>query len=221
MTSSTPTPPLKSRRAGARADKRSAITTGARTVFGRDGYSLTSIEAIAGEAGVSTRTIYNHFESKEQLFAALLEESSTQVSDAFIARVGRDFVAATPRENLLALGSAFLARRTDFPAHFALIDRFRGEVIHMPRPVIESWRRSGPLRVEREVIRRLLQLANDGLLTIDNPRRAARHFTALLISEITDPATGLVTAAPRKSRDCVVAAVDAFLNGYGAKGEQR
>ncbi|MFD2415452.1 TetR family transcriptional regulator [Amycolatopsis pigmentata] len=40
------------------------------------------IEVIAAEAEVSTRTIYNHFENKEQLFSTVLTERATQVADA-------------------------------------------------------------------------------------------------------------------------------------------
>ncbi|HWN32249.1 MAG TPA: helix-turn-helix domain-containing protein, partial [Pseudonocardia sp.] len=63
-------PSRRSRRPGgrggcwpARAPKRDAIMTAARVVFGRESYLRTSIDAIPGEAGVSTRTIYNHFET--------------------------------------------------------------------------------------------------------------------------------------------------------------
>ena len=46
-----------------RPDKREAILRGALTVFARDGYTRASIDAIAKEGEVSTRTLYNHFPS--------------------------------------------------------------------------------------------------------------------------------------------------------------
>jgi len=41
-------------------------------------------------ASVSTRTIYNHFETKEQLFAAVLEASAAQVAETFVTTAERD-----------------------------------------------------------------------------------------------------------------------------------
>ena len=65
-------PETLSRRPGARADKGLAIMRAARAVFARDGYSRASIDVIAAAADVSTRTIYNHFASKEQLAVEVL-----------------------------------------------------------------------------------------------------------------------------------------------------
>jgi AcrR family transcriptional regulator len=205
---------IRPRRPGARAEKLAAVLRGARTVFGREGYAPASIEAIASEAGVSTRTIYNHFESKEQLFAAILQESATQVSDGFIASVARDCVGDDPHAKLLALGHAFVARRSEFPEHFALIDRFRGEAASLPPAILDAWQSAGPRRVEREVTRQLQALANDGFLSIRHPRRTARHFMALLASETSDPTFEATKLTKRQTRDAVAAAVDAFLHGY-------
>jgi AcrR family transcriptional regulator len=55
-------------------EKRRAIIDGATAVFGRDGYTRAGIDSIAKEAGVSTRTIYNHFANKEELFLCTLNE---------------------------------------------------------------------------------------------------------------------------------------------------
>jgi AcrR family transcriptional regulator len=50
----------------------------AREVFGRRGYGNTSLEEIAEEAGFSRGALYHHFESKEALFLALLDERLTE-----------------------------------------------------------------------------------------------------------------------------------------------
>jgi AcrR family transcriptional regulator len=49
----------------------------ARAVFARLGYTRASTELIAGEAGVSTRTLYNHFATKDELFRSVLIEGAT------------------------------------------------------------------------------------------------------------------------------------------------
>ncbi|MFD0331899.1 TetR/AcrR family transcriptional regulator [Streptacidiphilus monticola] len=64
-------------------EKRAAITRAALTVFGRDGYSRAGMDALAKEAGVSTRTVYNHFPGgKEQLFATVIHDSADAVRAA-------------------------------------------------------------------------------------------------------------------------------------------
>jgi TetR/AcrR family transcriptional regulator, regulator of autoinduction and epiphytic fitness len=49
--------------------KRQAILAAAAGQFRAHGYEATSVDSIAAVAGVSKRTVYNHFPSKEDLFA--------------------------------------------------------------------------------------------------------------------------------------------------------
>jgi TetR/AcrR family transcriptional regulator, mexJK operon transcriptional repressor len=52
--------------------KRDQILAGARLVFLRDGFAAASTDAIAAEAGVSKRTLYAYYPSKEALFVDVL-----------------------------------------------------------------------------------------------------------------------------------------------------
>ena len=52
--------------------KRAAILDAAEAEFRQAGYEATSMDRIAASAGVSKRTVYNHFPSKEVLFAQIL-----------------------------------------------------------------------------------------------------------------------------------------------------
>lgn len=54
--------------------KRAAIVDAAVAEFRQSGYVATSMDRIAASAGVSKRTVYNHFPSKEALFAQILEQ---------------------------------------------------------------------------------------------------------------------------------------------------
>lgn len=62
--------------------KRAAIIEAAIEEFRAAGFEATSMDRIAARASVSKRTVYNHFPSKEALFAAILrelwDESQTQ-----------------------------------------------------------------------------------------------------------------------------------------------
>jgi AcrR family transcriptional regulator len=188
----------------------------ARRVFGRDGYARSSVDAIAVEAAVSTRTIYNHFAGKEELFTEVLRASATEVADAFVATVART-IGDPPDQvaDLVAVGKALVAQRTEHVEHFAMMRQINIEAGHFPPEVLTTWREAGPMRVEREVTRQLQRLAGRGLLRIDDPARATRHYMALVTAEITarsglkrPPLTeGQVNAA-------ITAGVEAFLNGY-------
>jgi AcrR family transcriptional regulator len=79
----TVTPPTESKgRRLNRAEKREAnrerILRAARKVFGARGFHGATIEQIADEAGLSNGAIYYNFESKGDLFLALLEERSEE-----------------------------------------------------------------------------------------------------------------------------------------------
>jgi AcrR family transcriptional regulator len=68
-------------RADAQHETRRQLLRAAGRRFLRDGYVATSLVAIAEEAGVTKGAVYSNFESKEDLFLALLREplTSTEV----------------------------------------------------------------------------------------------------------------------------------------------
>lgn len=53
--------------------KREAIVQAAIVEFRTLGFDITSMDKVAATAGVSKRTVYNHFPSKEELFAEILQ----------------------------------------------------------------------------------------------------------------------------------------------------
>lgn len=84
------------------AERRDATTThlvdAARTLFGRNGYANTTIEAIAADAGMTKGAAYHHFTDKPALFRAVfvieqqwmtgqLEQAAAQAPDSWTALV--------------------------------------------------------------------------------------------------------------------------------------
>ena len=67
--------------------KRAAVIGAAIEEFLAAGFDATSMDRIAARASVSKRTVYNHFPSKEALFAAILrqlwESSDTEAAPAY------------------------------------------------------------------------------------------------------------------------------------------
>ncbi len=208
----TMTDPASSRQAPTRLRraKREAIERAGLGVFGRLGYTRASIDLIAEEAGVSTRTIYNHFENKLQLFSAVLVASATRVADAFNEEVDAGFSGAGPETDLIVLARAIIAHRGRFPEHFALVRRISAETDQFPPEIIDAWLQAGPRRVRAAIVTRLQQLGEAGYLTITDPHAAARHLLALVNSErLTSPEGG----SPPSDAE-IIANVHVFLHGY-------
>ena len=66
---------LESYRRKVSESKRRSILTAARAEFQGNGFTHAAMAEIARKADVSTATLYKHFGSKEDLFAAIVEES--------------------------------------------------------------------------------------------------------------------------------------------------
>ncbi|TMR92365.1 TetR/AcrR family transcriptional regulator [Nonomuraea basaltis] len=203
----------KTRSRGGLADKRRAILAGALTVFARDGYARASIDAIAATAGVSTRTIYNHFTDKAELFQAVIQESGHRAAESQIAVIDRHLRKITDLESdLIDFGRDLVVLAPENTDHFALVRQINAEAGHIPQAAIDAWQQTGPSRVRRELARRLEQAAERGLLNLRDPELAALHLMALLSVAAPSPHT----AAPSKEKttEMVTASIRAFLHGH-------
>lgn len=106
MIASPETPPSAPRRRRMPAEeRREALLEAALEVFAARGYHGSSIDDIAQAAGVSKALIYEHFESKKDLHASLLE---TQSEELFV-RLASAAATGEPGEVRLRAGvDAFL-----------------------------------------------------------------------------------------------------------------
>ncbi|MCA1834628.1 MAG: TetR/AcrR family transcriptional regulator [Actinomycetota bacterium] len=69
---------MATRRLSAEA-RRAQLLDVARAVFAADGYPGAAMEQIASSAGVTKPVLYQHFESKKELYLALLEEDMSRL----------------------------------------------------------------------------------------------------------------------------------------------
>lgn len=65
-----------------RARRRQQIIDAATRAFARSGFAATSLDDIAAEAGVSRAILYRHFESKTDLYQAVLDSACTRLAAA-------------------------------------------------------------------------------------------------------------------------------------------
>jgi AcrR family transcriptional regulator len=197
-------------------DKHRAILRGALTVFARDGYTRASMDAIAAEAGVSTRTIYNHFGDKADLFHAVIQDSATQVADAQIAVIDRHLTKIIDLEaGLTEFARAWAAPMLQYIDHFAMVRQINAEAGHIPQAALDTWQETGPRRVHRELARRIQRLADQGLLRVTDPDRAAMHLVLLTATEVANRSYhGAIPLPETEITRIADAGVQAFLHGY-------
>jgi AcrR family transcriptional regulator len=79
-----------------RAERRGQILRAAKGAFARDGFAATGLEDVAREAGVTKVLIYRHFDSKEDLYRAALDDARARVRSATGGsdRLGEESLAA-------------------------------------------------------------------------------------------------------------------------------
>ena len=93
-----PTPPMQAEPSTRRGDSRRRITHAAMDLFERQGYAATTVDAIAEAAGVSRRTFFHHFASKDAVVFPDHEH--------LVERVGAHLRAQPTAEPIDAIGSA-------------------------------------------------------------------------------------------------------------------
>ncbi len=67
-------------------DTRQALLTAARQLFAADGFQATRTEEIVQRAGLTRGALYHHFRDKEDLFRAVYDEVSGEVSHSLWRR---------------------------------------------------------------------------------------------------------------------------------------
>lgn len=165
-----------------KSKKRAAILRGAEDVFIAHGYEVASMDKVAEMAGVSKKTVYNHFGSKENLLIAIVDN---QLSE----RVNLETISYDPKKSIEEQLRAF-----------ALSEIY---LINSPRRLAISRFLTltflGDLKFQREIVAKyppaygmlvdwLQQAQNDGKLQSDNLIMSAIMFNSMVVGAITWPA---------------------------------
>lgn len=106
--------------AEAAPDHREKILRAAEALFSRKGFHGTGAREIADMAGVSLGNIYNHFATKEGLFAALMAELEARYIDAE-QPIPQALAALAFPDGLEVLGEAAREQVRRFPSYLRLI----------------------------------------------------------------------------------------------------
>ncbi len=122
------------------AERRVQLLGAARETFGANGFTATSMNDIAVAAGVTKPVLYQHFESKHQLFLELLNETATKLISAIDAAVA---TATTGREKIEGAFSAYVHFFQETPTSYQVLYgegvRTEPEFAEAHRAVIDSF----------------------------------------------------------------------------------
>ena len=183
------------------------IREAAGRLFLERGYAGTTMDDVAAGAGVSKQTVYTHFHSKEDLFAALVLGNAGRVEE-FIAQIDR----ALDSPGGLTAGLRELAER-----YLAFV--IRPEVVSLRRLVIaEAGRFPDLARTYYERVPERVYGALAGAfqrrLHLDDPVLAAHHFVWLVLGTSLDEALFAPGASPPDVAWIAASAVRVFLAAY-------
>jgi TetR/AcrR family transcriptional regulator, mexJK operon transcriptional repressor len=204
---------LAGRAVGAAGPKGEAIAQAALRLFMRDGYERTSVDAIAAEAGVSKRTIYNRYGDKENLFLSVLRDTYGSMMGTFRDITEKHFGDVTDvQQDLTAFALEVAHTMTTAPDRIALVRLILTEAPFFP-PLIRAER--GPATMHGAITGSMARLAEEGHLAITDPGEAAEHLIALTINQINSRTMfGVVPISDAEIERVITGGVAAFVRAY-------
>ncbi|MBV8473219.1 MAG: TetR/AcrR family transcriptional regulator [Hyphomicrobiales bacterium] len=192
--------------------KRRQVMDGARAAFLNAGFDGASMNDIARAAGVSKGTLYAYFDSKEQLFEALIREDKEQQAERLCAF---PMEGGEPAELLSEFGRRLIEMilRPESVAQVRVVIAATARFPQLGRAFYEA----GPAYGIRRLSEQLEAMSKRGALSVANPAIAARQFINLCCAEFSKQVLFGVMETP--SQEAIEANVDQavamFLKVYG------
>jgi AcrR family transcriptional regulator len=161
--------------ASRRPEKTEKILEAAGQLFREQGYGAVSMDQIARDAGVSKATVYAHFESKDRLFAAIVENGCTAYAEGIVPEVQElDDMREALTRIARSIENFLLAPKT--------IGIYRVIIAEGPRfpELAQAFVQNGPLPFLK-LLSEFFDCANQrGLLCVPDTRLAAHQLTWLV-----------------------------------------
>jgi TetR/AcrR family transcriptional regulator, mexJK operon transcriptional repressor len=199
--------------AGGAGPKGAAIAAAALRLFLRDGYERTSVDAIAAEAGVSKRTVYNRYGDKENLFLSVLRDTYDSMMTGFRSIVEKHLGEVTDvQQDLTAFALEVALTMTTAPDRIALVRLIMSEAPFFPALITAE---RGETTMHGSVTASLARLAGEGRLAITDPAEAAEHLVALTVNQINARTMfGVIPVSDAEVERIITAGVAAFVRAY-------
>lgn len=185
-------------------------------LFTEHGFGAVSMDQVAKAAGVSKATVYAHFQSKEQLFVAIVRAACLSYADnvmpevrdapdmrAALTRIGRSIAGFLMAPRTMAIYRVIVAEGPRFP--------------DLGRRYYET----GPRTFKRLLTQYLTEAMGKGLLKMEDPRLAADQFCGMVRGPLYMQVLLNVQDDPDALQvDAVVnGAVEVFLRSYGPNSQ--
>lgn len=152
---------------------RSRLVEAARVVFERDGFLDARLVDITSEAGISAGSFYTYFDSKEEIFTAVLTEVEQEMLHPDVRSVPQ---GDDPIESIRASNRAYLESYQRFAKFMGLLE----QVASIDEDFRERRRKRGESFVQRNA-RSIRQLQEKGIAGSDiDPLLAASFLSGMV-----------------------------------------
>ena len=188
-----------SRREQNRIDREKRFLAAALKVFAEQGYSGTTMDMVAAEAGLSKPTLYQYFPSKEALFSAMMSGERDHMLEVFQHPSGKGMVA-----DLLSFAWDY-ADAVLSPDLLSLARLIIGEVQRFPE-IGRAYQQSGPDRLLSGIMDYLSARREAGDLAFEDAELAAQDLWGLILSAPRTQALYLPDTLPTRAE------IERYLN---------
>ena len=191
--------------------KQEAILASARAEFFEYGFASASIERIAAAANVSKVTIYNHFQTKENLFSAMVG-SECRVMRGSLPEISDDEVPL--RVELMGFAESMM-KFLSSPDIIRFDRRMAAEVERHPE-MGELFLNAGPRLMHKMLTEMIATEMDRGRLANADPREAAAHLYGMVkgFADVEWRFSNPESAPASVNTATLGAAVDRFLFAY-------
>lgn len=205
--------PLADYQAGRTQEKQTALLDAARSAFLARGFARSSVNTIAKDAGISIATLYKYFDTKEDLFGAVIGRSWAELrSDLDLQRLN----VLPPAEALYLIGDEYaeLLGRESVRELFRVIIAEAVQFPELGEKLYEHGKEAFLEKVEHYLRRRV----ETGELSIDDSALATRQFLGLIDAIVFWPSllTSKLAVSEAERENVVREAVATFLARYGS-----
>jgi AcrR family transcriptional regulator len=188
-----------------RAATRRALVCAARELFAEEGYHAAAAGEVVRRAGLTRGAMYHHFEDKQDLFRAVVEEVEEEVDGIVLSRAKRA---------LLETSDAWEAFLAGYCAYLdACVRPDVRRILLLDGPAVlggEEWHEVDAAHAVGQIEAGLWMMMENGMIE----RRPARPLAHLLHGAILEAAMYVaVSGEPEQARDTVWDGLKRLLEG--------